>query len=162
MKKLLKIFLTIISLLLFIQLLFYCYLYVALSLRTEYPGLFYEGNRTVPEEDIVYLEKLTIRDLRQDRVWEEDNELWKYYILKKLPFQSKKMIKEILSNYCKDFYDSHNAYDQIIFVFYKEGGRMPWFWNNDDFFDLEYNSGLILGSCFVDKKGCRFREGDAW
>ena len=74
----------------------------------------------------------------------------------------KKMIKEILSNYCKDFYDSHNAYDQIIFVFYKEGGRMPWFWNNDDFFDLEYNSDLILGRCFVDKKGCRFREGAAW
>ena len=71
-------------------LLFYCYLYVVLSLRTEYPGLFYEGNRTVPEEDIVYLEKLTIRDLRQDRVWEEDNELWKYYILKKLPFNPRR------------------------------------------------------------------------
>ena len=144
---------------------FFCKTCIEFDIAFNRPDLTYKGDKTVPEADIIHLDKITLRDLREDHVIESGGKPTHYskcYIVKKNNLSRKKLKAELIE-YCKDYYEKNNTYDQIAFIFYEEGGRMPWFWNDDGYFpDLEYNSDLILGRCFVDKKGCRFREDDAW
>ena len=52
-------------------------LYIALAR----PDITYKGDRTVPEKDIIRLEKITLRDLKQDRIY-SNNTCSKFYIVK--------------------------------------------------------------------------------
>ena len=143
---------------------FFCKTCIEFDIAINRPDLTYKGDKRVPEADIIHLDKITLRDLREDHFIEGggSTRYSKRYIVKK-NYLSRKKLKAELLEYCKDYYEKNNTYDQIAFIFYEEDGRMPWFWNDDGYFpDLEYNSDLILGRCFVDKKGCRFREDDAW
>ena len=56
-------------------------LYIALAR----PDITYKGDRTVPEKDIIRLEKVTLRDLRLDEYtkYEGSSLFIKYYIVKK-------------------------------------------------------------------------------
>ena len=128
-------------------------LYIALV----YPDITYKGDRTVPEEDVIRLEKITLRDLKQDIIY-SDNTCSKYYIIKKNHL-SKKRLYEQLSQYCSEYYNNDN-YDEIGFFFYEECSTMPWFWNNDGYFpDLEINSEHRICGYRVTKDGISLREG---
>lgn len=114
---------------------------VEFQIAFERPDLIYKGDKTVKEEDIIHLRRIILRDLKIDEKWSygEKFRLFKYYIVKNNHL-SKKMLKEQLLEYCKDFYKNNN-YDEIAFFFYEECGTMPWCWNNEGFFpDLEMNS----------------------
>ena len=162
MKRIIKSFLCIVLLLLIIRLSFYGILYVGIFLHDKYPAFFYEGDKTVPENDIIYLEKLSVRDLRLDMQSKYNDGTTYYrkcYIVKK-NYLSKKKIYQLLSNYCKEYYKNHNSYDEVGFFFYEECGRMPWFWINDGFFpDLEINSNCLICRFFISKEEVKFFEG---
>ena len=126
-----------------------------------YPSLTYKGDKTVPEEDVIHYEKITLRDLRLDEVlhYEEYTRHLKYYIVKSNHLSEKKIYR-LLSNYCKDYYENNNSYDEIGFFFYEESGTMPWFWNNAGYFpDLEMNSGNLICRVFISKEEIKFMEG---
>lgn len=127
-----------------------------------YPSLTYKGDKTVLEEDVIYLEKLAIRDIRLDvnsKYADGTTYHKKNYIVKKNRL-SKKKTYQLLSNYCKEYYENHNSYDEIEFFFYEECGTMPWFWNNDGYFpDLEMNSSCLICRVFISKEEIKFMEG---
>ncbi len=133
--------------------------YIDMYIALFYPSIRYEGNKSVPEEGIINYEKITFRDLRLDEYNEYSERFYKFYIVKKNHI-SKKKIYRLLSNYCKEYYENNNSYDEIGFFFYEECGMMPWFWNNDGFFpDLEMNSGNLICRVFISKEETRFMEG---
>ncbi len=127
-----------------------------------YPSIRYDGDKSVPEEDVIYLEKLTIRDIRVEVNSKYDDGTTYYrksYIVKKNHL-SKKKIYQLLSNYCEEYYAEHDNYDKIGFFFYGECGTMPWFWNNEGYFpDLEMNSDCLICRCFASKDGIKLIEG---
>lgn len=133
--------------------------YIDMYIALFYPSIRYEGNKSVPEEDIINYEKITFRDLRLDEYNEYSERFYKFYIVKKNHI-SKKKIYRLLSNYCKEYYENHNSYDKIGFFFYGECGMMPWFWNNDGFFpDLEMNSENLMCRFFASKDGIELKKG---
>ncbi len=143
--------------------LFYGVVFFQLYIALEHPALIYKGDKTVPKEDVIYLEKLKIRDLHLDqyRNYGECTRHFKYYIVKK-NFLSRKRLYKQLSQYCVDYYKNLNIYDydEVRFFFYEESSTMPWFWNNDGFFpDLQSNSGCLICKCFVSKDGIKLIEG---
>lgn len=147
---------------LIIQFSFYGILYFGIFFHDKYPAFFYEGDKTVLEEDVIYLEKLSVRDLRLD-IQSKYNDGTTYYrksyIVKKNHF-SKKKIYQFLANYCREFYEKHNSYDEIGFFFYEECGTMPWFWNDDGFFpDLEMNSDCLICRIFINKGEMKLLKG---
>ena len=137
-------------------------LFCQLQITFERPDIIYKGNKTVSKEDIIYLDKITLRDLKiyeSSSYYGEKTHFLKYYLIKG-SFLSKKNLKAKLLDYCKDYYKNHNSYDEIGFFFYEECGRMPWFWNNDGFFpDLEMNSDCLICRIFISKEEVKFLEG---
>ena len=128
-------------------------LYIALV----YPDITYKGDRTVPEEDVIRLEKITLRDLKQDRIY-SNNTCSKFYIVKNNFLSQKKLHKE-LSIFCCKYYDEQNEFDELTFIFYEECATMPWFWNNDGYFpDLEMNSENLIAVYWITKDGLVFRK----
>ena len=129
-------------------------LYIALAR----PDITYKGDRTVPEKDIIRLEKITLRDLKQDRIY-SNNTCSKFYIVKNNFLSQKKLHKE-LSIFCCKYYDEQNEFDELTFIFYEECATMPWFWNNDGYFpDLEMNSNCLVCRFFISKGETKFFEG---
>ena len=158
-KILLKAILLLIGAIVIPIMLFYGVLLFELYIGFWRPDLTYDGDKTVPEEDVIHYEKITFRDLRLDEYNEYSERFYKFYIVKKNHI-SKKKIYQLLSNYCKEYYENNNSYDEIGFFFYGECGMMPWFWNNDGFFpDLEMNSGNLICRVFISKEETRFMEG---
>lgn len=141
--------------------LFYGVLLFELYIGFWRPDLTYKGDKTVLEEDVIHYEKITLRDLRLDqyRNYEGYTRHLKYYIVKSNNFSEKKIYR-LLSNYCKEYYENNNSYDEIGFFFYEECGTMPWFWNNDGYFpDLEMNSSCLICRVFISKEEIKFMEG---
>lgn len=160
-KMLLKIILLLIGAIVIPIILFYGVLLFELYIGFKRPDLTYKGDKTVLEEDVIYLEKLKIRDIRLDENSKyADGTTFhrKNYIVKKNHI-SKKKIYQLLSNYCKEYYENHNSYDKIGFFFYEECGTMPWFWNNKGYFpDLEMNSSCLICRVFISKEETKFIE----
>ena len=140
----------------------YVYTYIDMYIAIANPALRYKGDRTVPNEDVIYLENLIVRDLRLDmdsKYIDGTSYCHKSYIIKNNHL-SKKKIYQLLSNYCKEYYESHKFYDKIGFFFYGECGTMPWFWNNEGYFpDLEMNSNCLICRFFISKEETKFFEG---
>ena len=131
-KIILCVVLCIVSLPLLRLLAIYGIIYVEFGLHDKYPSLFYEGDKNVPQEDVIKIGNVYMRDLKKDRI-SDDNEtryVYKYYILKKNKL-SPSDLNEILSDYCGDFFDAQAEYDEIQFCIFKECPRMPWYWNDD-------------------------------
>ena len=130
---------------------------IGIYIALVHPDITYKGDRTVPEKDIIRLEKITLRDLKQDIIY-SDNTCSKYYIIKKNHL-SKRKLNDQLSKYCNDYYNNDcNDHDIISFHFYEEAGTMPWFWNNDGYFpDLEMNSKYRIYKCWVSKDWIKFK-----
>lgn len=103
----------------------YVYTYIDMYIAIANPVLRYKGDRTVPDEDVIYLENLIVRDLRLDmdsKYIDGTTYCHKSYIIKKnhLP---KKKIYQILSAYCKEYYESHNNYNEISFFSMENAGQ---------------------------------------
>lgn len=155
MRMLLKAILLLIGAIVIPIILFYGVIVFKLYIGFERPDLTYKGDKTVLEEDVIYYEKITFRDLRLDqyRNYEGYTRHLKYYIVKSNHLSEKK-IYQLLSNYCKEYYENNNSYDEIGFFFYEECGTMPWFWNDEGFFpDLEYNSDNEIITYRINKGG---------
>lgn len=160
-KKFLKIIPLLIGATVIPIMLFYGVLLFELYIGFWRPDLTYKGDKTVLEEDVIHYEKITLRDLRLDqyRNYEGYTRHLKYYIVKSNNFSEKKIYR-LLSNYCKEYYENNNSYDEIGFFFYEECGTMPWFWNNDGYFpDLEMNSSCLICRVFISKEEIKFMEG---
>ncbi len=129
-----------------VQFLKLCIIVLGFYIALACPDLTYEGDRTVPEEDVIHHEKLTLRDLRVDLIETDENTgekiCKKYFLIKGYHFHSKKIYTQLLQ-FCFDYFAMQNAYDEIYFRFYEESGKMPWFWNEEghfpDLFDLDDN-----------------------
>ena len=134
---------------------------IGIYIALVYPDITYKGDRTVPEKDIIRLEKVTLRDLRLDEYtkYEGSSLFIKYYIVKK-NLLSKRKLNDQLSKYCNDYYNNDcNDHDIISFHFYEEAGTMPWFWNNDGYFpDLEMNSENLIAVYWITENDILFRE----
>lgn len=158
-KIILCVLLCIIALPLLRQLAIYGIIYVEFGLRDKYPSLFYKGDKNVPQEDVIKIGNVCMRDLKMDRV-SDDNQtryVYKYYILKKNKL-SPSDLNEILLEYCGDFFDAQAEYDEIQFCIFKECPRMPWYWNDDGFFlDLELNYENEIATYWVDRKHISYR-----
>ncbi|MDE5776264.1 MAG: hypothetical protein K2H67_05235 [Treponemataceae bacterium] len=160
-KGLLKAILLLIGAIVIPIMLFYGVLLFELYIGFWRPDLTYDGDKTVLEEDVIHYEKIALRDLRLDqyRNYEGYTRHLKYYIVKSNHL-SKKKIYQLLLNYCKEYYENNNSYDEIGFFFYEECGTMPWFWNDEGFFpDLEMNSGNLICRVFISKEGIKLIEG---
>lgn len=123
----------------------------------EYPGIKYYGDKTVPGEDVVRYGKITLRDLRLDKVYTDNygngKECYKYFLVKKNHLSFEKL-HEQLSQFCCDYYKNQTRYDEVHFLFYRENRKMPWYWNDDGYFpDLETNSKNRIGVYGVYKDG---------
>ena len=156
-KKLLKAIILLIGATLIPIILFYGVIVFKLYIGFERPDLTYDGDKTVLEEDVIYYEKITLRDLRLDYIetnkYNGERKCCKYFLVKGRHFSLKKL-DEQLSKYCFDYFDSQNEYDEIHFHFYEESGTMPWFWNNEGYFpDLEYNSDNEIITYRINKGG---------
>ncbi len=141
--------------------LFYGELLFEFYMALERPDLTYKGGKTVPEEDIIHYGKITLRDLRLDEciTYNGDTLFIKYYIVKKNLFPKKKLNK-LLSQYCSEQYNKCNSYDIMSFHFYRECGKMPWYWNDEGYFpDLEANSDCKIGVFWISKDGIEFGAG---
>ena len=68
-KKFLKIIPLLIGAIVIPIMLFYGVLLFELYIGFWRPDLTYKGNKTVPEEDVIYYGKITLRDLRLDKVY---------------------------------------------------------------------------------------------
>ena len=129
---------------------------IGIYIALVHPDITYKGDRTVPEKDIIRLEKITLRDLKQDRIY-SNNTCSKFYIVKNNFLSQKKLHKE-LSIFCCKYYDEQNEFDELTFIFYEECATMPWFWNNDGHFpDLEMNSKYRIYKCWVSKDWIKFK-----
>ncbi len=121
------------------------------------PDLTYDGDKSVPEEDVIRYGKITLRDLRLDRVYTDDygngKECHKYFLVKKNHLSFEKL-HEQLSQFCRDYYKNQTEYDEVDFDFYSECAYMPWYWNDEGHFpDLEMNHENIIGAYGVYKDG---------
>ena len=60
-------------------------LFVEFGLHDKYPSLFHKGDKNVPQEDIIKIGNIYMRDLKMDRISndKESRYIYKYYILKK-------------------------------------------------------------------------------
>ncbi len=163
MKKKAKIIVCVVLCVVFLLLLWwlaiYGIVYVQFGLRDKYPSLFYKGDKNVPQEDIVKIGNVYMRDLKMERASndKESRYVYKYYILKKnkLPPQN---LNENLLDYCGVFFDAQSEYDEIQFVIFKECPKMPWYWNNEGFFpDLELNYENEIATYWVDKDNISYR-----
>ena len=137
--------------------LFYGVLLFELYIGFWRPDLTYKGDKTVPEEDVIYYEKITLRDLRLDDVYTDDysneKECHKYFIVKKNHLSFEKL-HEQLSQFCRDYYKNQTEYDEVHFHFYEECATMPWYWNDEGHFpDLEANSENEIGAYGIYKDG---------
>ena len=158
-KIVLCVFLCIVSLPLLRLLAIYGIIYVEFGLRDKYPSLFYKGDKNVPQEDVVKIGNIYMRDLKKDRISDdkETRYVYKYYILKKNKL-SPSDLNEILLEYCGDFFDAQAEYDEIQFCIFKECPRMPWYWNDDGFFlDLELNYKNEIATYWADREHISYR-----
>ncbi|MDE6719042.1 MAG: hypothetical protein K2J68_04205 [Treponemataceae bacterium] len=137
--------------------LFYGILLFELYIGFWRPDLTYKGDKTVPEEDVIYYGKITLRDLRLDKVYTYDydnrKECHKYFVVKKNHLSFEKL-HERLSQFCRDYYKNQTECDEVNFHFYWECAKMPWYWNDEGHFpDLELNPVNKIGAYGVNKDG---------
>lgn len=127
----------------------------------EHPDIKYNGDKSIPKEDVIRYGKITLRDLRMDEctTYNGDTLFIKYYIVKKNHF-SKRQLNKLLAKYCSEQYNKCDSYDIMSFHFYRECGRMPWYWNSHGYFpDLEANCDSKIGVFWISKDGIEFGAG---
>lgn len=123
-----------------------------------HPYLNYEGDKTVPKEDVIHYGYLTFRDLRMDEYTTCDgkNLYVKVYLLKGSILPK----KLLLQKYCKEQFDACKTHDIMSFRFYRVSGKMPWFWKDEEPFpDLEQCADNML-SFWVESDGIMSSEKD--
>ena len=75
--------------------LFYGVIVFKLYIGFERPDLTYDGDKTVPEEDVIHYGKITLRDLRLDHIetnkYNGERKCCKYFLVKGRHFSLKKL-----------------------------------------------------------------------
>lgn len=94
-----------------------------IEIQWSYPNITYKGNRTVPQEDIICLEKITLRNLKIDECRDYNNKRRCQYYIVKNKFISREELHKELSSFCYSSYDSQNEFDVITFHFLKSVGK---------------------------------------
>lgn len=135
-----KIFIRLLLFLIIVLFVFFSICLIVIEIQWSYPNITYKGNRTVPQEDIICLEKITLRNLKIDECRDYNNKRRCQYYIVKNKFISREELHKELSSFCYSSYDNQNEFDVITFHFFKECREMPWFWNDKGYFpDLEWN-----------------------
>ena len=126
----------------------------------EHPGIKYNGEKSVPKEDVIHYGKITLRDLRMDEcaAHNGNTHFVKYYIIKKNHF-SERQLDRLLSQYCSELYNKCYSYDMMSIHFYMECSKMPWYWNDGGHFPSLYeNSDCEIGIFWISKDGIGFHD----